>query len=1332
MSVVLKANLEIVPGYHLVRPLGQGAAGSVWVARASGGVSVAIKVVSDLESVLSERELRAIRIVHQVKHPHLCPIFGVWFLNQQGALLSPAETDAILEGQVDRLTGTVRVGDFQADWQPESQASHMVIAMGLGDGTLLDRLHQVNGVNQAAGSSPDQLSDTAPQILRGIDRDELIGYFSAAASAIDELNLKHNIYHCDLKPQNILLVGGHAQVCDFGLARQVDDIRKTSIAMGTPAYGAPEMLFERTYSKTLDQYSLAITYYHLRTGKFPFDSLSQSAIFQAKLTGELDLSALSGDERKVVSKASQLNPDDRFENCQAFVRSLQNAANPNISFGDEVARNSNRFSRRSILTLVAGMGLACLILFAAMSQMGRDNDGSREQTSSIQATPDKTHSDPVEPDPAMHRIAEISPDFQEKPSDKDNPQTLATSGTELPPPMPPPTREEPKRPLTLQQQVQQEESLEDQLELLIAASTKENFCSNLINNSFVDSILSRIENRLFKADDPLLEKLSGDEIRFAERVREFERVLGGCEKELASNSEIRLAVLKFATDLALADRTSESRDQVDPGPVRLLLETGQLHEPHPTSIAALLVASTWTPKFSQSDWDIDLAEQDISRVEQLSEIEEVGKVAVNRISRDYLAALLIRRNDAQADEVTNQIITRVAGRLRDKPEFTKMATASLWLVSPDDNLKPVTWKATDFKATTPNQLKATLLVGAAFSQFDRGSKSKAFETWKELLANDPPNDPIAKFDQRRAAKQWLDWTIQQSGVTDQETKELRYADKPEMYQTRMRLIEQLAHDDVAIRNEVVSQTLIGLVAAKDWAKAAAELERLEDYGFKIREAVPQFARALFDLSLSTVSTKAKEDLEKWNSRLIAATLAQPVSDRQDLFVRCYKPVVEQCKPVNWAGPSRSQLPMKGVSDAAVIQFCHRFLTLAQETENLQKYPTIESCQSDIEFVAQLGGFRSAERDERANFYCQAIAAFQRQRYERQSDVSPAVVISRHQTYSSEARQRGRSVYQNFMDAMLANERASVATDEKSATEARQRVIDRTTIFLDKMELPVSNDLRSMATNYFAAALMEQAFFDPSFNGAASNRSSLNDPSPRKSLLASALWEARSVAEQKEPGFAKEEGLATLSKIACRIAINNRDGKASERYQLVDEAIRSIDAAIESRKANSMEYTNLAIEKIYVHWIDTLISAGNPRFDQAKRTALNWISQISTDSKKQPLELSLRADSFPLQCDWHFKAGVTLHQCGEGSAAKRHLAKGFTIATSKLDPTDQIRHLVTLAYVSLASEELARNKDRQLYQNLKQALDSINAASPPIAKKRDNALKLLGRIMSSKR
>ena len=84
----------------------------------------------------------------------------------------------------------------------------------------------------------------------------------------------HAIIHRDLKPENILIGGGGPRVCDFGLARRIDESLRVSVLgqlVGTWAYMAPEQLASRAaLSVRADVWSLGAILYELLTGHPPY------------------------------------------------------------------------------------------------------------------------------------------------------------------------------------------------------------------------------------------------------------------------------------------------------------------------------------------------------------------------------------------------------------------------------------------------------------------------------------------------------------------------------------------------------------------------------------------------------------------------------------------------------------------------------------------------------------------------------------------------------------------------------------------------------------------------------------------------------------------------------------------------------------------------------------------------------------------------------------------------------------------------------------------------------------------------------------------------------
>ncbi|MGE3807206.1 MAG: protein kinase, partial [Gemmataceae bacterium] len=296
MARVYRQDLEIVPGFRLLKPLGRGGFGEVWKASAPGGAMSAIKIIS-LGERSGFKELRAVQLVKQVRHPNLVPINAFWLLNREGEIVNQIRDESMAR---------------------RAQELDLIMAMGLGDMNLLDRLRQC----QEEGRG-------------GIPVEELLNYMEDAARAIDFLNQpihqleegKGGIQHCDIKPQNILIVGGAAQVCDFGLARVLGDSRITS-AKGSAAYMSPEMISDNKPSPRSDQYSLAISYVELRTGRLPVNMSSPAAAIYAHVQGQLDLTRLRPQENVVIKRATEVDPEKRFPTTIEMVRALRAACMP--------------------------------------------------------------------------------------------------------------------------------------------------------------------------------------------------------------------------------------------------------------------------------------------------------------------------------------------------------------------------------------------------------------------------------------------------------------------------------------------------------------------------------------------------------------------------------------------------------------------------------------------------------------------------------------------------------------------------------------------------------------------------------------------------------------------------------------------------------------------------------------------------------------------------------------------------------------------------------------------------------------------------------------------
>ncbi len=307
---MLKRGFQFAPGYRLQEFLGRGQFGQVWRATAPGGAAAAVKFI-DLSDGQGQKEYDAIKRVKQIRHANLMPITAIWLLDAQGKVIEEAPDEAI-----ETIDLSVAEPRGESAILKGVDPSWLVVSMLLGGKSLQQRLREC-----------------VEEGLPGIPPKELISYMDESAKGIDFLNAPQHdlgegpiaIQHSDVKPANIVLIGSSAVVCDFGLARILtrNQVTATSAA-GTPAYMAPEAISGKP-SRTSDQYSLAVTYYHLRTGALPVNDGSLWEVLDAHRMGRLKLGLVPETEQEVLRKATDLNWENRFKSNVEMVDALREA-----------------------------------------------------------------------------------------------------------------------------------------------------------------------------------------------------------------------------------------------------------------------------------------------------------------------------------------------------------------------------------------------------------------------------------------------------------------------------------------------------------------------------------------------------------------------------------------------------------------------------------------------------------------------------------------------------------------------------------------------------------------------------------------------------------------------------------------------------------------------------------------------------------------------------------------------------------------------------------------------------------------------------------------------
>ena len=183
----------------------------------------------------------------------------------------------------------------------------------------------------------------AAQLLRdsypaGMPADEALTVITAIAEALDYAH-DSGLVHRDVKPANLLLslpdrLGvRRIYLADFGIARPLDDpsgLTATNFTLGTVAYSAPEQLEGHTIDGRADQYALAATAFHLMTGLPPYPDANPIAVISRHLTRPApapssirpELAALDPAFARALAKS----PYGRFPRCMDFAQALARAA----------------------------------------------------------------------------------------------------------------------------------------------------------------------------------------------------------------------------------------------------------------------------------------------------------------------------------------------------------------------------------------------------------------------------------------------------------------------------------------------------------------------------------------------------------------------------------------------------------------------------------------------------------------------------------------------------------------------------------------------------------------------------------------------------------------------------------------------------------------------------------------------------------------------------------------------------------------------------------------------------------------------------------------------
>jgi serine/threonine protein kinase len=228
------------------------------------------------------------------------------------------EREAFVQSQLDH-PNIVRVYDFIAS------GDTTCIVMEYVPGRDLRKM-----ITRETGPIPDYRAlKLFKQVLAAIDYAHNFIY-------ADKAGAKHQgIIHRDLKPANILVTPDDVvKVTDFGIVkvRGVKGGTQMGFNPGTPEYMSPEQARGRELDHRSDIYALGVVLYEMLTGRVPFEGDGSGTSDYEIRRGHIEMAVpamsefypgISPELEKVVLKALEKNPDERFQTARQFLELLE-------------------------------------------------------------------------------------------------------------------------------------------------------------------------------------------------------------------------------------------------------------------------------------------------------------------------------------------------------------------------------------------------------------------------------------------------------------------------------------------------------------------------------------------------------------------------------------------------------------------------------------------------------------------------------------------------------------------------------------------------------------------------------------------------------------------------------------------------------------------------------------------------------------------------------------------------------------------------------------------------------------------------------------------------
>ncbi len=281
---------QIVGKYEIIKKIGKGGMGVIYLARHTQLDALrALKVLpaesAEENPVFAERFTREARIASQIRHSNVVEVMDV-------------ETD------------------------PQLNVSYIVMEYVDG-GSLRQILKRQSKLNI----------------------EQAVVTIQSVASALC-VAAEHGIVHRDIKPDNIMFTKhGVVKLADLGIAKKDDEddnLTKTNVMMGTPAYLSPEQVENpKEVDIRSDIYSLGATFYEMLTGQTPYPGKSSydilRKIFSDPVPDPRSVNPeIPGEIAAIVMKMIAKEPQKRYQTpsllLDAFAKIIPALSDTDVQF----------------------------------------------------------------------------------------------------------------------------------------------------------------------------------------------------------------------------------------------------------------------------------------------------------------------------------------------------------------------------------------------------------------------------------------------------------------------------------------------------------------------------------------------------------------------------------------------------------------------------------------------------------------------------------------------------------------------------------------------------------------------------------------------------------------------------------------------------------------------------------------------------------------------------------------------------------------------------------------------------------------------------------------